>query len=62
MILNLGINMKMPAIRIRRPVVLMKNEVVVFPSPFNVLIKVLFVYKKGQIHERVKINLPASVL
>lgn len=60
--LYVGIKIKIPAMRRRSPVVLMKNVVVVFPSPFNVLIRVLLVYRKGQIHERVKINFPASVL
>lgn len=62
MILYFGIKIKIPIIRSRSPIVLMKNVVVVFPSPFSMLIKVLFVYKNGQIHESVKINCPARVL
>ena len=48
-----GIQRRTPAIRIANPRVFMMSEVVAFPSPFIMLIKVEFRYKKGQIKDKV---------
>ena len=42
--------------------ILNKNEQLVFPRPFIILIRLLFVYKKGQIHANVIRKSPASLL
>ena len=39
-----------------------KNVIFVFPRPFKMLVKVVFKYKKGQIHARIVIKLPAKEL
>jgi len=42
--------------------VLIKREEETLPSPFKILIKVVFAYIKGQIQARVTINFPAVPL
>ena len=41
---------------------LIRKEIVVFPRPLMILIKVVFTYKKGQIHANVRMKSPAKVL
>ena len=53
-----GIRKKTLTIRRHTPHVLMKKETVVLPSPFNILMSVVFTYIKGQIQARILIKLP----
>ena len=46
--------------RMKSPKVFIRKEVVVFPSPFMILISVEFIYRNGQIQERVSKKSPAS--
>lgn len=47
--------------RIKRPIIPLKNVILVFPRPFRTLLRVVFKYKKGQSHASTVIKFPASV-
>ena len=51
-----------PQILIVRPHTLIIKELFALPRPFKILIKLLFIYKKGQIQAKVWIKFPASLL
>ena len=55
----IGMAKNTPQIRMIRPDILMNNVKLVFPRPFIMLKRALFVYKNGQIHARVSICFPA---
>lgn len=48
--------------RRKRLTIPVKNVIFVFPRPFKILFNVVFKYKKGQIHARIVIKLPAKEL
>ena len=48
--------------RRKRLTIPVKKVMCVFPNPFNMLFNVVFKYKKGQIHARIVIKLPANAL
>ena len=58
----IGIKRNMLTMRMARLSKLMRKEMVAFPKPLIMLIKVAFKYKKGQIHARIVIKLPAKEL